>query len=264
MGNKLKFSDFDSLDFMPGEKSHAAVKICARLLIVCEGTKTEPQYFQSFPALRFENNIVKVDCQGAATNTLWVVRKAEQLRKKADSRKQSYDDVWVVFDRDSFEASNFDNAIASAKARGMRCAWSNEAFELWYLLHFEDRQTPMSRKDYKDRITTHISKQKPGYKYQKNDPGMLMLLRKYGDETRAIESARKGLQRHPSGKAYHDWNPATRVFELVEVLKGLNSEFNARIDSKITAMTSSASSRKGSTNKRRGGKRNAGSITERT
>ena len=53
--------------------------------------------------------------------------------------------VWCVFDRDKNidEAQNersnieFDEAIALARRRGIKVAWSNDAFELWVLLHFE-------------------------------------------------------------------------------------------------------------------------------
>jgi hypothetical protein len=56
--------------------------------------------------------------------------------------------LWVVFDRDSFAPQSFNNAINKCiqDRPNIDAAWSNEAFELWYLLHliyFDN-----ARKDY--------------------------------------------------------------------------------------------------------------------
>jgi hypothetical protein len=52
--------------------------------------------------------------------------------------------VWCVFDRDKEGANvgensgniKFDESIALAVSKGINVAWSNDAFELWVLLHF--------------------------------------------------------------------------------------------------------------------------------
>lgn len=45
-----------------------------------------------------------------------------------------------------------------AKDNNIGCAWSNEAFELWYLLHFIDRITSMERSEYKNAISSAVNK----------------------------------------------------------------------------------------------------------
>lgn len=74
-----------------------------------------------------------MDVDGAGANTKQVVEKAIELRDKATI---PYDRVWAVFDKDSFPDVKFNGAIQKAISNGIDVAWSNEAFELWYLYHF--------------------------------------------------------------------------------------------------------------------------------
>jgi len=65
--------------------------------------------------------------------------------------------VLSVFDRDSFPANSFNNAIAHAEAYGLQVAHSNQAFEYWLLLHFESHDgRPMPCTDYLIRLNAHL------------------------------------------------------------------------------------------------------------
>jgi len=114
-------------------------------LIVCEGEKTEPNYFESIRALLPRDMIERVTVEGYGHNTLSLVQKAcDENQKRLNSDKPPYYHIWVVFDKDSFPNDNFDNAIQQlnefdqeTSSRKEKCqhwhvAWSNEAFELWY------------------------------------------------------------------------------------------------------------------------------------
>jgi hypothetical protein len=96
------------------------------ILIVCEGSKTEPNYFRSFP----ENPRVydEIDIQGTGYNTVSLVQKAIQLKDEARKNHKPYQEVRCVFDRDSFPWESFNEAIALAKREKIRCAYSIEAF----------------------------------------------------------------------------------------------------------------------------------------
>ncbi len=55
---------------------------------------------------------------------------------------ENYDEVWCVFDMDyepdmNHQYEDFDNAIQSAHKAGYKCAYSNDAFELWFILHYQ-------------------------------------------------------------------------------------------------------------------------------
>jgi hypothetical protein len=127
--------------------------------------------------------------------------------------KINYTQVWCVFDRDSFPPENYNTAIEQARAKDLKVAYSNEAFELWYLLHFDYVDTGVSRKQYKKKLTERL-----GEKYKKNDSAMYEKLNKHpkADQRKAIENAKKLLNKHAGD--YADHNPSTTVFELVESL----------------------------------------------
>lgn len=49
------------------------------------------------------------------------------------------DQLWCVFDCDDNKDSELQAAILYAEKHGYKIAYSNPAFEYWYLLHFEKR-----------------------------------------------------------------------------------------------------------------------------
>lgn len=183
-----------------------------RLLIVCEGEQTEPNYFQSLKAMLPPQVAEVIDIQGLGANTQSLVNAAKRQREKRRDTDYPYDEVWVVFDRDSFAPDMFDNAIYSAEQSGMKVAWSNEAFEIWYLLHFEDRQTGMNREEYKARLSQHLNQP-----YKKNDPDMYSKLQKAGNEELAHRRSRQRQIDHDDIPP-HQANPCTTVNKLVEKL----------------------------------------------
>lgn len=198
-------------------------------LIVCEGEKTEPNYFKSFPK-QVGKIIYDIEFEGGGISTLKVVEKAIELREKSI---QKYDRVWAVFDRDSFKSSSFNSAIYKAKAHNIECAWSNEAFELWYLLHFHNRITAMKRSEYKKAIEDAVNEKlgKKTFQYKKNDTSMYPLLNKLGNQDLAIKWA-KDLSERIEGENFANYNPQTMVFKLVEELIGKSTELNNEITKK--------------------------------
>jgi hypothetical protein len=210
------------------QKSNSKKELVAYFLIVCEGEKTEPNYFKSFPK-KIGKIVYDIEFDGGGISTLKVVEKAIELRDKS---KQKYDRVWAVFDRDSFKSNSFNSAILKANSNGIECAWSNEAFELWYLLHFHNRTTSMKREDYKKAIelaiNAKIKNKKNQFKYEKNNPNMFSLLKKYGNQSQAIKWA-ENLNKNFDGSKFSEFNPATQVFKLVEELNGNSEELNNEI-----------------------------------
>ena len=184
-------------------------------LIVCEGEKTEPNYFK---ALEKELPIgtVKIEIEGTGRNTIGLV---EYTIKQRDIASRKYDRVWAVFDKNSFPENNFNGAIIKARDNNVNCAWTNEAFELWFILHFQYRNTGMKRKEYQECIEQEIQSKSGNkdYKYKKNVPDTYSLLIKYGNQEQAIKWAKK-LKENFTDEKYATHNPCTRVHELVEEL----------------------------------------------
>jgi hypothetical protein len=191
-----------------------------RFLIVCEGEKTEPNYFEAF-GKELPPHMVELKVKGAGANTLSLVSIAQEIRETLEKqrRDQPFDQVWVVFDRDSFPPDDFDNAIKKAKALGMQAAWSNEAFELWYILHFEFSDTATSRNDYKGKLTNLLREP-----YKKNDPEMYIKLAERGNQAQAIAWAKRLHFVVHTNTASSVANPCTTVYELVEKLNSFKEK----------------------------------------
>ena len=133
------------------------------LLIVCEGTRTEPNYFRGFRLTS-----ASIEAVGFGMNTVSLVNRCIAEVEKQRSKRNVFDQVWCVFDRDSFPAADFNQAIVLAQANNIQVAWSNEAFELWYVLHFQLLEAACTRKQYIEQLNQAL-----GAKYQKNDVGIL-------------------------------------------------------------------------------------------
>jgi hypothetical protein len=179
-----------------------------RILIVCEGEKTEPNYFRKFP----ENPEVydRIDIYGTGYNTVSLVNEAIKLKLEAQKRKEPYIEVWCVFDKDDFPIDQFISAIILAGKNQIKCAYSIEAFELWYMLHFNFYDTALSRSQYKEKLSELLGKT-----YLKNDEGMYQLLQKR--KSTALQNARR-LYLLQHNRSFTEQNPITTVFKLVERL----------------------------------------------
>ena len=176
-----------------------------RFLIVCEGAKTEPLYFEGF---RVPGQVLEI--KGIGQNTLSLVAEAERLRQAAGSDK--FDQCWCVFDRDSFAADDFNSAIAKAKAAGFQVAYTNEAFELWYLLHFDDHRSALSRTQYSPMLAERL-----GHAYEKNSTTMYREIE--SQQEKAVERAARLLSEYDTGHNPQTDNPCTTVHLLVQALR---------------------------------------------
>ncbi|WP_414755960.1 RloB family protein [Anabaena sp. CCY 9910] len=172
-------------------------EIRQRFLIVCEGQKTEPNYFRSFRVPK-----VVIDVQGLGINPTGLVDRAKELRSQGE-----YDQIWCVFDRDSWTEQDFCFAIKSANDEGIRIAYSNESFELWYILHFEFLDTGVSRSDYLRKLTALL-----GYQYSKNSESIYDEL--LSKQQKAIRNAENLLNQYSPCNPVKD-NPSTTVHLLV-------------------------------------------------
>lgn len=137
--------------------------------------------------------MTNVDVHGTGTNTLSVVQRAIELEREAHKKGKIYDQVWCVFDRDSFTAARFNDAIQLASHNNFSVAYSNESFELWYILHYEFLQAALTRHDYIDRLSNLL-----GYRYEKNRPEMYDELMRNGNQELACRYAERLLEHHKS------------------------------------------------------------------
>lgn len=181
-------------------------------LIVTEG-KTEEQYFTHFRSTTGPR-ILSVDKQDSKVS---LVKKAIVLRDQL-KKEDSYiggDETWVVFDRDvdkkkSNDQATFNQALELAKNNGIEVAYSNDSFELWFLLHFQVVSTAIHRKD----IGTKLKKYLTSYKH--GDDVFDQIKDKY---TEGVKRAKQMLKSaNDAGTQPVDANPSTTVHLLTDKL----------------------------------------------
>jgi hypothetical protein len=192
------------------------IPINKTILIVCEG-QTEKLYFESFPVLGVK--IEPIDLKGQSKLKL-----IELTQELVESKDEKYDEVWCVFDMDfkrgADEFADFDNAIKKAFALRYKAAYSNDAFELWFYLHFTQTNAQHFRTFYYKELCRRfgiksIKEMKQHnfceeiYSKLNKDPN--------SSQQRAIARA-KTLFNEQKHLEYHEQNPITKVYELVEVL----------------------------------------------
>lgn len=143
----------------------------ARILIVTEGSRTEPLYLDDIRAkYKLHSANIAVQPGQLGTAPIQVVRYARQLFEQGDLHKGirpgSFDQVYAVFDRDDhvsyFDALNLAREL-DGKLRNddnervlFRAIASVPSFELWLLLHYEDVQAPIHRDEVMRRLRSHI------------------------------------------------------------------------------------------------------------
>ena len=196
-----------------------------RFLIVSEDTESSVLYFNAMiesvrPARHSQVIGISSTVKGIGTGVL--LRKAEAKKIEAEKKSQiPFDRCWLVFDKDEFK--DFNLTIREAEKAGFEVAWSNESFELWYLLHFkicvenyEDGETRLDRKDCIKALENEIKKHDATFIYEKKD-SMYDRLAQHGDQNLAIAQAEKLRELH-MGMDYASHNPCTRVDMLVKEL----------------------------------------------
>jgi hypothetical protein len=221
-------------------------------IIFCEDEVSEPFYFSYFETPLIKVNPIK-NQKSKIDNVLNAIEYCDkyglmELKDNLLCLQNKEIQVWCVFDRDietnvseipkhniSFNMS-IDNAIRS----GFKVAWSNDAFELWILLHFEDidvmNENYKSRKTYYERLTEifkslplpnedlskALSHQSFSYKKDcksKNNFKDIVLNEIVSKTEYAIKRAKILEEYHnASTKPDHEKSPCTLVHHLVEEL----------------------------------------------
>lgn len=119
------------------------------VVIFCEDDGVEPAYFDSFRTSNLKvtangnygqhHKHVDAVCEHFRDQNL-----LESLEGRESLKVDEGTYVWCVFDRDKNPSMKdgkdtaFNDSISNAEGKGIKVAWSNDDFELWLLLHFED------------------------------------------------------------------------------------------------------------------------------
>lgn len=220
-------------------------------IIFCEDGSVEPAYFNLFQSENLQISTIGNSNQHHAQVDLATeyFRKSDLIEVNNEGKEVLKIDegaqVWCVFDRDKNENDNkdtaFNDSITNAEAKGIKTAWSNDDFELWVLLHFEDidplNEDYKNRKHYYFKLTEILKKIDPEeslfknprfdyYSTMKSKKRFLGITYQHmkNNLTIAIQRAEKLEEHHNQmNKPPHLHCPCTKVHLLVkELLKAKN------------------------------------------
>jgi len=199
-----------------------------RILIVTEGSKTEPNYFNGIRvAYRLSSaNVVTVSSKQVGTAPIQIVQYAKELFQDGDVhlriQARAFEQVFAVFDRDDHDsyfdalrqAKLLDGKLKNDLKRSVRfqSIASVPCFELWLLLHYEEIHAPLHR----DVVMRQLRKHLPDY-----DKGMRGVFTKTRDK---LDVAMQRAEALAARFTAHDGSePFTAVVDLVKLLTSLRS-----------------------------------------
>jgi len=182
--------------------------------IICEGQNTEPDYFKEFPLTN-----AKVITVGKGEQHTKLVKSAISYKRKNSITKKNKEELWVVFDFDEKKddlpriKQDFNNAIALANKNDIKCAISNDSFELWFVLHFLFTDSENRREWYNKKLSELL-----GVSYSKDKSISTKMYKLLIEKQEvALRNAEK-LEAFHEGKIPCDKNPYTSVYKLVKLL----------------------------------------------
>ena len=184
------------------------------ILIVCEGSVSEPEYFDGFWHA-CHNTRVTVHVSDDHGVPLTLVRIAKELKNEAlaQAKRQgddflAFDAVWCVHDVD--DHPQLDEAREMAEANNIELAISNPNFELWLLLlHFRDSPGMQHRAAIGKTLKQHVPDFEKHVIFSKYSAG----------SEEAVERARR-LDQIAEGRGEAGSNPTTGVYKLTSLIRG--------------------------------------------
>jgi hypothetical protein len=190
-----------------------------RVLIVCEGKATEPNYLQGLRSdYRLNSENVKIDGKGGSSPDS-VFKRATRLWKRERDKGNPYDRVYCVFDKDTHttyeetlgKISNYTPKGIFFPAQSIPC------FEYWLILHFKFTAKPYSS-DSRRRVGDVVKKDLKVIfpEYEENSKTIFWDLK---DKLKtAKQHAVKSLK---AAQARGNDNPSTHVHKLIDYLQNL-------------------------------------------
>lgn len=191
----------------------------ALVILACEGEKTERFYFETLFKKLYQH-LSKASCVIAKhehTNPTGVLKDLLSYRDiSTGNTYKTFEHRWIVIDRDAEKVggggnsvNEFNSALSQANAKSVRVAYSNPCFELWFLLHFDYINTPLTRDEAQKRLSRKL-----GVQYRKSSATMFDVLEpNLGNAIRNAERLFKQMEN--DGVKPVSANPSSTVFQLL-------------------------------------------------
>lgn len=193
----------------------------AKALIVCEGEKTEPNYFNGLKNHYGLNSANVEICGDSGSDPAGIYRYARQRHRQEKDAGDAFDRVFCVFDKDTHPS--YQTIVAAIADATPKCVFtaitSVPCFEYWLLLHFNYSTRPYAAlpgNSACDQVLTELRGYLPDYAKGAGD----IFPRLIDQLDFAKNNAARALA--AAGRNHSD-NPTTRVHELVEFLQTIQS-----------------------------------------
>jgi len=194
----------------------------SKVLIVCEGEKTEPYYFEdlkSYYELNSANIEITGDCGSAPIN---IFEHASQRYREEDRAGDPFDKVYCVFDKDQHDT--YDAAmerIRTTESPGVFIAINSvPCFEYWLILHFHYTTRPyeiLHGNSAGNQVLNDLLQFMPDYQKGRQDVFSELI----GNLEFAKDNSERALT---AAQQSHTDNPSTLVHELVEFLQHIKEQ----------------------------------------
>lgn len=214
------------------------------VLIACEDSVSSPTYFSMIIKKLIEERKITQDSivivlHDGSTHPTGVLENLKNYKNEYGKTYKDFEHKWIVIDRDiervnggGHTAEDFNNAIENAKSKrsnlSVDVAYTNDSFELWYLLHFEYRNTAILRDDI-IKVVIERLKQLDTHKFSRLNKDNI----KEANYTKMIYEALLPMQGNAVSNAIrliesygeeHNPerdNPSTTIHNLVTILNNL-------------------------------------------
>ena len=190
-----------------------------KFIIITNGKETEKNYFTALRGYR--RSIYQINVEFENSDPIGLVNRA--VREKLPSNL-----VWIVFDKDEFSPDVVYTAMRTAKQNDIGVAFSNMAFEVWLINHFEEFSKEKNADELVAILDERLRRTGYGKGYEKNNEELIKteFLPALDD---AVHNSDVSLQKRiaefnevrPGEKNYPycEWNSCTTVHKLIDALK---------------------------------------------
>lgn len=193
----------------------------AKVLIVCEGERTEPNYFYGLRN-HYGLNTANVEvCGECGSDPMSVLVHGKQRYREEKDAGDAFDKVFCVFDKDAHvNYAKTLEAIAATKPRDTFVAINSvPCFEYWLLLHFIYSTRPytdLPGNSSGNQVLAELIGYLPGYEKGARDIFATLVDQLDFAKSNAMRSRREAEINETD-------NPSTRIHELVSFLQTINA-----------------------------------------
>lgn len=194
-----------------------------KILIICEGKNTEPDYIKKFSADKKHNLVECKTINGVGTPQTIVNKAIEEKRglvKYAKKSGNSFDElyeIWCMSDRD--EHPRLPEEMQRARDNGLEYVLSNPCFELWGYLHYAQNDAPTHRHDMQKKLSEVMN----GYDHKHGTRFNYEDMNANGSYESAVQRSKELIKRrieedNPNG------DPSTNIHDLLNSIEKVDDK----------------------------------------